>query len=75
MRESIEHVVGKHEAVVGSNSENLEWFELGTPRQPPRSVLGIAAVHKGPQIAHILGMSVVKSLFGRGVVKGGIPIP
>jgi hypothetical protein len=75
MRESIDHVVGEREAVVGSNSENLERFELGTSRQPPRSVLGIAAVHKGPQIAHILGMSVVKSLVGPGVFKGRMLIP
>jgi hypothetical protein len=75
MRESIDHVVGDRETVVGSNSENLERFELGTSRQPPRSVLGIAAVHKGPEIAHILGLSVVKSLFGPGVFKGKMLIP
>jgi hypothetical protein len=66
MRDSIEHVVGEREAVVGSNDDHLVWFELGTDKQPPRSVLGLAAVHKGPEVARILGLSFVKNLMGNG---------
>jgi hypothetical protein len=75
MRDSIDHVVGDREAVVGSNSENLERFELGTAKQPPRSVLGLAAVRKAPEVARILGMDLVQSLVGRGVFMGRLPIP
>ena len=73
-RDSIEHVVGEHEAVIGSNDEHLEVFELGTVSQPPRSVLGSAAVRKAPEVAEILGESVVMGLVGRGVVGGKLPI-
>lgn len=75
MRDSIGHAVGRNEAVVGSNDDKLVWFELGTSKQPPRSVLGIAAVHKGPEVARILGQGAVKSLVGQGVFGGRLPIP
>jgi len=75
MRDSIGHAVGRNEAVVGSNDDKLVWFELGTSKQPPRSVLGIAAAHKGPEVARILGGGVVKSLVGQGVFGGKLPIP
>src|SRR3984957_11185620 len=39
MRDSIEHNVSDAEAHVGSNDDNLVYFELGTSKQPPRSVL------------------------------------
>lgn len=44
MRDSIGHLTDRNEAVVGSRSDLLVWFEQGTIHQPPRSVLGIAAV-------------------------------
>ena len=75
MRDSIEHKVGDLEAVVGSNDDHLVWFELGTNKQPPRSVLGMAAVHKGAEVAHVIGQGVVKSLVGPGVFNGRLPIP
>lgn len=75
MRDSIGIAVGAREAVVGSNDDHLVWFELGTSKQPPRSVLGIAAVHKGPQVARILGQGAVKALTGGGVYGGQMPIP
>src|SRR4051794_36413616 len=46
MRDSIEHVVVDSEAQVGSNDDKLVWFELGTSKQPPRSVLGGAVIEK-----------------------------
>jgi phage gpG-like protein len=75
MRDSIGHAVGHDEAVVGSDAEEMAWFELGTSRQPPRSVLGTAAVRKGEAVAHILGRSAVKALVGRGVFGGELLIP
>jgi phage gpG-like protein len=50
MRDSYERVVGKGEAHVGSNNKKALYHELGTSKIPPRSVIGIAAVHKEEQI-------------------------
>lgn len=44
MRDSIGHLTDRNEAVIGSRSDHLVWFEQGTLNQPPRSVLGLAAV-------------------------------
>ena len=67
MRDSIEHVVHGREADIGSNSEILEWQELGTAKMPPRSILGGAAVRKAPAVAHEIGESVVMALVGEDV--------
>lgn len=75
MRDSIEHEVHGDEAVVGSNADELVYFELGTQHQPPRSVLGLAAERKAPEVAEILGESAVMSLVGPGVFRGALPIP
>ena len=75
MRDSIGHAVGHHEFVVGSNDDHMVYFELGTEKQPPRSVLGMAAVHKGAEVAHVIGQGVVQSLVGPGVFNGELPIP
>ncbi|MDE2354946.1 MAG: hypothetical protein KGL17_07985, partial [Betaproteobacteria bacterium] len=45
MRDSIEHATDGAQAFVGSNDDHLVWFEQGTRTQPPRSVLGLAAVN------------------------------
>jgi hypothetical protein len=74
MRDSIDHASDDTGAVVGSNDDKMEWFELGTSKQPPRSVLGIAAVHKEPEIGHILGHHFTTALIGKGVVGGSMPI-
>lgn len=75
MRDSIGHEVGDREAVIGSNDQSLVYFELGTEKQPPRSVLGSAAVTEAPKVAELLGGAVVKTLFGRAVIDGSMPIP
>ncbi len=67
MRDNIGHAVGDGEAVVGSNDDKLVYFELGTETQPPRSVLGMAAVHKEQEVAELLGKGVVASIMGRGI--------
>lgn len=55
MRDSISHHVAGLEAVVGSDDQHLVWFELGTEKQPPRSVLGLAAIRHEHQIKQIVG--------------------
>jgi hypothetical protein len=52
MRASIEAKIFADErrAFVGSNSDKLVWFELGTKSQPPRPVLMGAAVHNSKEI-------------------------
>lgn len=66
MRDSIDHKVEGNEAVVGSTSEKMVWFELGTTRQPPRSVLGGALVRKEEEVARLLGEASVAALIGPG---------
>lgn len=63
MRESIDRAVEDHEAVVGSNDENLVYFELGTSKQPPRSVLGAAAFQEAHTVAEIMGKGFVARVF------------
>jgi hypothetical protein len=75
MGASIGHAVGDEEAVVGSNDDHLVYFELGTDHQPPRSVLGIAAVNEAEAVAEILGASAVKALVGNTVANRLFPIP
>ena len=69
MRDSIGHMVGHHVAHVGSNDDKLVWFELGTEKQPPRSVLGGAAIDSAPEVVRIMGARVVAALVGQGVVN------
>ena len=74
MRDSIQHHAEAAEGVIGSDDDKLVWFELGTSKQPPRSVLGIAAAHKAEQVAKILGHGVVAHLLGGGVHNGAMQI-
>ncbi|WP_390637530.1 phage virion morphogenesis protein [Limnoglobus roseus] len=67
MRDSIEHIVMDGEAHVGSDDDHLVYFELGTVKQPPRSVLGGAVVEEIDKIIEIVGESAVASLVGEGV--------
>jgi HK97 gp10 family phage protein len=69
MRDSIEHTVKNHEAEIGSNSEILEWQELGTAKMPPRSILGGAAARKEHQVVEVLGSEVVAVLAGTSVLQ------
>src|SRR3954447_9438245 len=74
MRDSIEHTVINNEAHVGSNDDKLVWFELGTEKQPPRSVLGGAVVDEMDRIIEIVGEEAVLSLVGEGVFNGRMRI-
>jgi hypothetical protein len=74
MRDSIEHEVQVPEAHVGSDDDKLVWFELGTSKQPPRSVLGGAVVDEMEKIIEIVGESAVAALVGQGVHGGRMKI-
>jgi hypothetical protein len=63
MRDSIEHTVSGDTAWVGSNDKHLEYFELGTSRQPPRSVLAETVIRHEKEIGHMIGHFI----FGNGV--------
>lgn len=68
LRESIEHEVQGHEAVVGSKSEIAEYQEFGTNTIPPRPFIGPAAFKNKEAIHHILGASLVEGLIGGGPI-------
>jgi hypothetical protein len=74
LRDSIEHKVAGHEAQIGSDSEIMEWQELGTDRMPARSILGGAAFRKSKEVAAELGESVHLALIGEEVHKGRLAI-
>jgi hypothetical protein len=74
MRDSITHQVSGHEAVIGSDDDKLVYFELGTSKQPPRSVLGGAAVESIDKICEITGRNAVIALVGADVFGGRMAI-
>lgn len=74
MRDSIEHQVSATEAQIGSDDDKLVWFELGTAKQPPRSVLGGAGVESAEEIVAIIGEELTISLTGAEVFQGRLPI-
>lgn len=66
LRDSIEHVVVGREAEIGSNSEVMEWQELGTSKMPPRSIIGGAAVRKEAEVVELIGEGAFAVLNGGG---------
>jgi hypothetical protein len=73
-RDSIQRTAGPAEAHIGSDKDELVWFELGTPTQPPRSVLGAAAVEQGERVSHVIGQSLFTALVGKEVLGGLLPL-
>jgi hypothetical protein len=74
MRDSITHQIRPGEAEIGSNDDHLVFFELGTAKQPPRSVLGGAAAEKAEKVAEIVGEAVTLALTGEQVHLNRLPI-
>lgn len=74
MRDSIEHAVVGREAHIGSDSEILEWQELGTSRMPPRSILGGAAARKADEAVEAMEGPIVAALVGAEVHQRRLPI-
>jgi hypothetical protein len=64
MRDSIEHQVHGSEAEIGSNDDDMVWFDQGTVKQPPRSVFGGTAFEQGPVVAAEIGAEMFAVLSG-----------
>lgn len=64
MRDSYEHTVIGNTVHIGSDNDKAVWFELGTEKMPPRSVLGMAAVNKADKIVRYIGEATVVALTG-----------
>ncbi len=69
MQRSIQRTVEGNESVVGSNDPHLVWFDQGTVRQPPRPVMGPAALHSRDRVAAIVGTTAFAWLAGRGWMR------
>jgi hypothetical protein len=69
MRDSIDHVVAESEAHIGSDDQNLVYFDLGTVKQPPRPVLEAAAMHKEAEIVNHIGRTMVAHLSSEALPK------
>ena len=65
LRDSISHKTHGLEAHIGSTSEIMVWQELGTPKIPPRPVLGPAVEHNIESLKKIVGGAVVSRLTGK----------
>jgi len=74
MRDSINHRVEGSEAHIGSDDQNLVYFELGTDKQPPRTVLAGALIRKTDEVVETLGRRFVASLTGDGVANEALPL-
>lgn len=66
MQRSIERKTINAETVVGSDDQDLVYFEMGTARQPPRSVLGGAAIHSAERIRKLAGKTLHAWVAGMG---------
>lgn len=65
LQRSIEHSVGRNEAVIGSNNEAALPNEMGTGHAPPRSFLGGALYSKADEVVEVIGNRVFNHLAGR----------
>ncbi|WP_086642933.1 hypothetical protein [Acetobacter sp. DsW_063] len=72
MRDSIETTVTSQEATIGSDDDNLVYFELGTTKQPPRTVLAGALMRKEKEVVHEIGERFVGTLVGGEVIGGAL---
>lgn len=68
MRDSISHVSEELTTVIGSNDQNLVYFEHGTSKQPPRSVLGASAEESIDAIKKEFGDAVISGMLGKGSI-------
>ncbi len=65
MRNSISHKSQGNESVVGSTDEKMVWHEQGTPKVPPRPVLGPAAIRGMADMQASFAATVAAWLGGR----------
>lgn len=57
-------LVSDSEGVVGSTDPVLAFHEFGTPKMPPRPVMGPAVVNSREKIEKILGRAIVEGILG-----------
>ena len=69
MQASIGHTVEGREAAIGSDDEYLVYFELGTAKQPPRSVLGLAGVRQTDAAVDAMSGPVAELLAGTPLIR------
>jgi hypothetical protein len=62
MRDSIKWIATSMGGVIGSNDKVLYWHEVGTPKMPPRPVLGRALLSTIPLLEQMLGETAVRLL-------------
>ncbi|OQS42337.1 hypothetical protein [Chromobacterium haemolyticum] len=71
MRDSIEHVVRGHEAVIGAKDKKMVYHEFGTNKIPPRPVFGPALFRNKEFILRTIGRAAVSGLVGgQNIVPG-----
>jgi hypothetical protein len=63
-------VLGEVAGFVGSDMDEMVWFELGTSKQPPRSVLAGSAMRKEDDLHKLIGEAVYTALIGKQVHEG-----
>lgn len=63
MQASIEYTADASMVEIGSDNEKLVWFELGTSRQPPRSVLAEALHRKTPEVIEVFKAHLRRHFF------------
>lgn len=72
LRDSITHEVDGLEAAIGSDDDVMVYHEFGTPKMPPRPVLGPAAIHNKQRIEKIVGAALVTGLVGGDMIHPGL---
>ena len=65
LRDSIKSSVHGDEAVIFSDDTKMFYHENGTPKMPPRPVLGPAVLRSQEYIERTLGQAVIRGLVGR----------
>ncbi|SOY56859.1 hypothetical protein [Cupriavidus taiwanensis] len=67
MRDSISYVVSleRNAAVIGSDDQKMVWHEQGTPKMPPRAVLGPAAIRANEDLKPRFSRTIAAWLAGR----------
>ena len=60
MQGSIGHTTSGTNVAIGSSDQHLVWFEFGTSKQPPRSVVGLAAYRSEEDLR-----AIAKTIMGK----------
>lgn len=64
LRDSLSHEAHGLEVAIGSTNETMVYHEFGTPKMPPRPVLGTAAFSSKEKVMAILGRAAAIGIAG-----------